>query len=109
MCIVAIKKVQPVSGPSHDNETMNGPSLAGPPKPGSGKSGLLSPTRGTSALGGSGDNHGTNQLPTSMEQLLERQWDQGSQFLMEQGQHFDSESTEFEFIFSTLLILLSAY
>ena len=26
-----------------------------------------------------------------MEQLLERQWEQGSQFLMEQGQHFDSE------------------
>ena len=30
-------------------------------------------------------------MPTSMEQLLERQWDQGSAFLMEQGQHFDSK------------------
>ena len=26
-----------------------------------------------------------------MEELLEQQWDQSSQFLMEQGQHFDSE------------------
>jgi len=31
-----------------------------------------------------------SQMPTTMEQLLERQWEQGSQFLMEQGQHFDS-------------------
>lgn len=29
--------------------------------------------------------------PQSLEQLLERQWEQGSQFLMEQAQHFDSE------------------
>ncbi|XP_072931252.1 uncharacterized protein Alh isoform X29 [Epargyreus clarus] len=27
----------------------------------------------------------------SLDQLLERQWEQGSQFLMEQAQHFDSE------------------
>lgn len=36
----------------------------------------------------------TNQVPNqaqSLEQLLERQWEQGSQFLMEQAQHFDSE------------------
>ncbi|XP_041365724.1 protein AF-17-like [Gigantopelta aegis] len=31
-------------------------------------------------------------FPQSMEQLLERQWEQGSQFLMEQGQHFDIAS-----------------
>lgn len=30
-------------------------------------------------------------IPQSLEQLLERQWEQGSQFLMEQAQHFDSE------------------
>lgn len=29
--------------------------------------------------------------PQSLEQLLERQWEQGSQFLMEQAQHFDSK------------------
>jgi len=34
-----------------------------------------------------------SQFPTTMEQLLERQWVQGSQFLMDQGQHFDSESS----------------
>lgn len=26
-----------------------------------------------------------------MEQMLEQQWDQGAQFLMEQGDHFDSK------------------
>ena len=26
-----------------------------------------------------------------MEQLLEQQWEQGAQFLMQQGDHFDSE------------------
>ena len=31
------------------------------------------------------------QMPTTMEQLLEHQWEQGSEFLMQQGQHFDSE------------------
>jgi hypothetical protein len=29
--------------------------------------------------------------PASLEQLLERQWEMGSQFLMEQAQHFDSK------------------
>ncbi|XP_056007247.1 protein AF-17-like isoform X3 [Ostrea edulis] len=31
-------------------------------------------------------------FPTSLEQLLERQWEQGSQFLMKQGEHFDIAS-----------------
>jgi hypothetical protein len=31
-------------------------------------------------------------IPQSLDQLLERQWEQGSQFLMEQAQHFDSMS-----------------
>uniref|UniRef100_A0A1B0AXH9 Uncharacterized protein n=1 Tax=Glossina palpalis gambiensis TaxID=67801 RepID=A0A1B0AXH9_9MUSC len=30
--------------------------------------------------------------PQSLEQLLECQWEHGSQFLMEQAQHFDSKS-----------------
>lgn len=33
-----------------------------------------------------------NGLAQTMEQLLEHQWDLGSQFLMEQGQHFDIAS-----------------
>lgn len=37
--------------------------------------------------GGSG-----GAIPQTLDQLLERQWEQGSQFLMEQAQHFDSES-----------------
>ncbi len=30
--------------------------------------------------------------PQTLEELLERQWEQGSQFLMEQASHFDSKS-----------------
>lgn len=41
----------------------------------------------SSMLGGGGT------IPQSLDQLLERQWEQGSQFLMEQAQHFDSECT----------------
>ena len=65
-----------------------------PPRPAKSQT---SPKSGSiSSSGGSGDNAGaSSSLPTSMEQLLERQWEQGSQFLMEQGQHFDSESDLF--------------
>ncbi|VEN62645.1 unnamed protein product [Callosobruchus maculatus] len=38
-------------------------------------------------LGGSG-----GSIPQTLDQLLERQWEQGSQFLMEQAQHFDIAS-----------------
>ena len=38
----------------------------------------------------------SNQIPSSMEQLLERHWEQGSQFLVEQGQHFDCEFTRYD-------------
>ncbi|XP_031830338.1 coiled coil domain containing protein Alhambra isoform X7 [Nomia melanderi] len=41
-------------------------------------------TSGSAALGG-------GAIPQTLDQLLERQWEQGSQFLMEQAQHFDSE------------------
>jgi hypothetical protein len=39
----------------------------------------------------SGASTSSNGAPQSLEQLLERQWEQGSQFLMEQAQHFDSK------------------
>ncbi|XP_045624895.1 protein AF-10-like isoform X4 [Procambarus clarkii] len=44
---------------------------------------------------GGNNSNGSNQpppFPQSLEQLLERQWEQGSQFLMEQAQHFDIAS-----------------
>ncbi|XP_018575160.1 protein AF-10 [Anoplophora glabripennis] len=41
----------------------------------------------SSMLGGGGGN-----IPQTLDQLLERQWEQGSQFLMEQAQHFDIAS-----------------
>ncbi|KAF3422169.1 hypothetical protein E2986_11690 [Frieseomelitta varia] len=33
---------------------------------------------------------GSGAIPQTLDQLLERQWEQGSQFLMEQAQHFDN-------------------
>ena len=75
---------------------LNGPisnMISVPPKPhvmlkASGSSGLGSPIKGnTECAGGTG---ASCSMPTSMEQLLERQWEQGSAFLIEQGQHFDS-------------------
>ena len=38
-----------------------------------------------------GETPKTNQHPQTLEELLERQWEQGSQFLMEQASHFDSK------------------
>ncbi|XP_050492801.1 zinc finger protein zfp-1-like isoform X3 [Bombus huntii] len=42
-------------------------------------------TTSTGSLGG-------GAIPQTLDQLLERQWEQGSQFLMEQAQHFDIAS-----------------
>ncbi|XP_063696653.1 protein AF-10-like isoform X2 [Culicoides brevitarsis] len=39
-----------------------------------------------------GSTSASGNTPQSLEQLLERQWEQGSQFLMEQAQHFDIAS-----------------
>ena len=41
-------------------------------------------------LSGTASANPSGNTPQSLEQLLERQWEQGSQFLMEQAQHFDS-------------------
>jgi protein AF-17/10 len=49
-------------------------------------------------LGGTATATAGGNTPQSLEQLLERQWEQGSQFLMEQAQHFDSKFCEFEFL-----------
>jgi hypothetical protein len=57
-----------------------------------------SSTSGNSASGNqasgtaaSANNANQSSMPQSLDQLLERQWEQGSQFLMEQAQHFDSK------------------
>ncbi|XP_067649202.1 protein AF-10-like isoform X5 [Haliotis asinina] len=52
--------------------------------------GYLCPPKVFPSLSKCGEGQGG--FPTSMEQLLERQWEQGSQFLMEQSQHFDIAS-----------------
>lgn len=44
-----------------------------------------STSRTTTGISGSS----TGAAPQTLEQLLERQWEQGSQFLMEQAQHLD--------------------
>ncbi|XP_028131273.1 protein AF-10 isoform X2 [Diabrotica virgifera virgifera] len=55
-----------------------------------------SSTGSSTASGGSGLSSmlggGGGTIPQSLDQLLERQWEQGSQFLMEQAQHFDIAS-----------------
>lgn len=64
-------------------------------------------------LGGTGQPTAHGNTPQSLEQLLERQWEQGSQFLMEQAQHFDSKRSwsfdlnVFSFQFETKLQLLN--
>ncbi|XP_058821739.1 protein AF-10 isoform X4 [Topomyia yanbarensis] len=76
------------------------PQLVGPPFPGkiqmSRSSNTAAPPTGgpslTSMLSGSGTATANGNTPQSLEQLLERQWEQGSQFLMEQAQHFDIAS-----------------
>lgn len=51
------------------------------------KTSNFSPNR--SASGKTTENTVPPPFPTTLEQLLERQWEQGSQFLMDQSQHFD--------------------
>lgn len=77
----------------------NGQPLVGPPFPGkqqqlssnSIKATSQGPPSLSSMLSGSATATAAGGAPQSLEQLLERQWEQGSQFLMEQAQHFDSE------------------
>ena len=52
----------------------------------------------TSQGSGEGTSAGANKSssqPQTLEELLERQWEQGSQFLMEQASHFDSKQILF--------------
>uniref|UniRef100_T1IM21 PHD-type domain-containing protein n=1 Tax=Strigamia maritima TaxID=126957 RepID=T1IM21_STRMM len=51
---------------------------------------LPSRTPSVASSRNSGLNNNLSQIPQGLEQLLERQWEQGSQFLMDQAQHFDS-------------------
>ncbi|XP_044742552.1 protein AF-10-like isoform X2 [Chrysoperla carnea] len=46
----------------------------------------------SSAFSMLGGNNASGVVPQTLDQLLERQWEQGSQFLMEQAQHFDIAS-----------------
>ncbi|XP_055644844.1 protein AF-10 isoform X5 [Toxorhynchites rutilus septentrionalis] len=77
-----------------------GPQLVGPPFPGkvqaSRANNASAPATGgpslSSMLSGNGTATANGNTPQSLEQLLERQWEQGSQFLMEQAQHFDIAS-----------------
>merc|ERR1719242_3034543 len=46
----------------------------------------------TSQGSGEGGSSAKSAQPQTLEELLERQWEQGSQFLMEQASHFDIAS-----------------
>lgn len=56
----------------------------------------MTPTPGTSGTLGGGT------IPQTLDQLLERQWEQGSQFLMEQAQHFDSEYNDKKLVYNCM-------
>ena len=78
------------------------------PKPG---------TSSSSSQGGAAEfvNKGPHQQPQTLEELLERQWEQGSQFLMEQASHFDSKCSAYSLFFigptsaSFLFIFIFSY
>uniref|UniRef100_A0A2A4IZP9 PHD-type domain-containing protein n=1 Tax=Heliothis virescens TaxID=7102 RepID=A0A2A4IZP9_HELVI len=52
---------------------------------------LIPPPLINKAASGGSISSGRSSSAQSLDQLLERQWEQGSQFLMEQAQHFDSK------------------
>ncbi len=53
----------------------------------------LQRTCSTASQNSSNDPSGSkSSQPQTLEELLERQWEQGSQFLMEQASHFDSKT-----------------
>ncbi|CAG9782027.1 unnamed protein product [Diatraea saccharalis] len=58
----------------------------------SGADPLVPPPLINKAAPGTSSGRGSSSSAQSLDQLLERQWEQGSQFLMEQAQHFDIAS-----------------
>lgn len=58
-------------------------------------------------LAGGGTATANGNTPQSLEQLLERQWEQGSQFLMEQAQHFDSKLRFYYMTFKMTISIVS--
>jgi hypothetical protein len=80
-CVVQVRSANSISGGSAHGSTAG---TTANPANGNGAS--------TSNHAGSSSNAGAvGSIPQSLDQLLERQWEQGSQFLMEQAQHFDSK------------------
>ncbi|XP_012265590.2 protein AF-10 isoform X2 [Athalia rosae] len=55
-------------------------------------SSVFATNSGPNAAASSSGALGGGAIPQTLDQLLERQWEQGSQFLMEQAQHFDIAS-----------------
>lgn len=83
---------------SENNLNLVGPLFPGKQSSAGGSSANKAGSQGQSSQGPpslssmlSGGSTASGGAPQSLEQLLERQWEQGSQFLMEQAQHFDSE------------------
>ncbi|XP_074025326.1 coiled coil domain containing protein Alhambra isoform X3 [Leptinotarsa decemlineata] len=81
-----------IFNPSENNSGLTGPQLHHRVV----QSARASSTGSSTASGGSGLSSmlggGGGNIPQTLDQLLERQWEQGSQFLMEQAQHFDIAS-----------------
>lgn len=84
--VVQVRNANSVSGGSAHGSTAG--TITNPVN----STGANNPTCSTSNHAGSSSNAGAvGSIPQSLDQLLERQWEQGSQFLMEQAQHFDSK------------------
>ncbi|XP_056647033.1 protein AF-10 isoform X1 [Diorhabda sublineata] len=81
-----------IFNPNESNSSLVGPQLHQRVL----QSARASSTGSSTASGGSGLSSmlsgGGGNIPQTLDQLLERQWEQGSQFLMEQAQHFDIAS-----------------
>lgn len=80
--IFNVNEASPLIGPQLHHRV-----LANARSNSTGGSSTASGGSGFSMLGGGG-----GSIPQTLDQLLERQWEQGSQFLMEQAQHFDIAS-----------------
>merc|ERR1719357_1640622 len=68
------------------------PGHHGVPVPGKKQRTASTASQGSGQGGSTGEAPKPNQHPQTLEELLERQWEQGSQFLMEQASHFDIAS-----------------
>ncbi|UYV66145.1 MLLT6, partial [Cordylochernes scorpioides] len=87
---VNLDSVRPPRPPSLVSDLKNGTSP--PPNLDAAPGEFVLPPRPSKLSAGGDHQSSPHSVPQTLEQLLERQWEQGSTFLMEQAQHFDIAS-----------------